>query len=199
MATVRPSLRDEQRERTEDRILEALSDVLVEGGAAAVTMGEVARRAGVSDRTLYRYFPSRQDLFDALPAWLDELVTRDFDPAATTTPAELVATLAPAFRELERRRNVYRLLDLLPDTQQGQGALHENRKANVSRSVKPATAGLSKVETRNVAGLVHLLTSSRALYFLEEHWGLTADEAAEVLGWAIDVVTRHAAERKGKR
>ena len=54
-------------------------------------------------------------------------------------------------------------------------------------------------EARQVAGVVHLLTSSKALYFLQEHWDLTSDEAAELLGWTIDVVTRHAGERRRKR
>jgi AcrR family transcriptional regulator len=162
-------------------------------------MGEVARRSGVSDRTLYRYFPSRQDLFDALPQWLNDLVEREFDASSTTTPAELAGTLAPAFRELDRRRDVYRLLDLLPDAHDRQYALHEVRKKNVTRAVRPATTALTSAEARKVTGVVHLLTSSKALYFLEEHWGLTADEAAELLGWTIGVVTRHAGERRGKR
>jgi|SRR5690348_6270201 len=199
MTTERLSLRDEQRERTEDRILEAFGEALVEGGAATVTMGDVARRAGVSDRTLYRYFASRQELFNALPQWLHELVEREFDASATETPTELAATLQPAFRELERRRDVYRLLDLLPDAHDRQYALHAVRKKNVSRAVRPATSELTPSEARKVAGVVHLLTSSKALYFLQEHWDLSADEAAELLGWTIGVVTRHAVERRTKR
>ena len=54
-----------------DRLLEAARELFGERGAA-VPMREVARRAGVGPATLYRRFPTRQDLLDA--AFADEMV-----------------------------------------------------------------------------------------------------------------------------
>lgn len=48
------------------RILDAATAVLSEDPAAG--MSEVAERAGVGRATLYRHFPSREDLFDAIRA-----------------------------------------------------------------------------------------------------------------------------------
>jgi AcrR family transcriptional regulator len=53
-----------------DRLLEAARDLFGERGTS-VPMREVARRAGVGPATLYRRFPTRQDLLDA--ALADEM------------------------------------------------------------------------------------------------------------------------------
>lgn len=57
-----------------DRALEAARALAAEGGYAAVTMQEVAARAGVSRATLYRYFASKDHLLaEVIAAWGREL------------------------------------------------------------------------------------------------------------------------------
>jgi AcrR family transcriptional regulator len=51
---------------TPDRILSALVDVILDGGLPAFSVQEVADRAGVSHRTVYRHFPTRESLLEAL-------------------------------------------------------------------------------------------------------------------------------------
>lgn len=51
--------------RNRERVLEAAKAVFAEGGPAASLEG-VARRAGVGIGTLYRHFPTRQALFEAV-------------------------------------------------------------------------------------------------------------------------------------
>lgn len=55
-------LKDEVRERIEAAALE----VLAERGLKATTIAEVARRASVSTGNIYRYFPDKAALFDAV-------------------------------------------------------------------------------------------------------------------------------------
>jgi AcrR family transcriptional regulator len=50
------------RRRTDqvrDAVLTAAGELMLEGGLAAATMEAIAARAGVSKRTLYKYWPSR--------------------------------------------------------------------------------------------------------------------------------------------
>jgi AcrR family transcriptional regulator len=54
-----------------DRVLEAARELFAESGLG-VTMRQIARRAGVGPATLYRRFPTKQDL--VLEAFMDELV-----------------------------------------------------------------------------------------------------------------------------
>jgi AcrR family transcriptional regulator len=61
-------------ERNRQRILAAASDAFAEGGLA-VTMDEIARRAGVGVGTVYRRFPDKELLIEALfEQRIDELL-----------------------------------------------------------------------------------------------------------------------------
>ena len=55
-------MRDERPRLAAERILDVAAQLYVENGIAAVGMAEVARAAGCSRATLYRYFDSRQSL-----------------------------------------------------------------------------------------------------------------------------------------
>lgn len=47
------------REQLRDAVLSAAGELMLEGGLASATMEAIAARAGVSKRTLYKYWPSR--------------------------------------------------------------------------------------------------------------------------------------------
>ena len=64
--TSRPSLRQAQRAVTEQRIIQALAALIDEEHPLEISMTAVAKRAEVSEPTLYRHFPTKRDLFAAL-------------------------------------------------------------------------------------------------------------------------------------
>src|SRR5687767_11738816 len=80
---VRPSLAQRNRERARDEVARVAVRLFDRRGFDAVSVDEIARRAGVSRRTLFRYFPSKEDLVfhghDRLVGRLRELLARDED------------------------------------------------------------------------------------------------------------------------
>src|SRR5678815_4300550 len=60
-----PSLRDRQREETRVQILRAVGRQLENGTLEEVGFAEIARDAGVGERTVYRYFPTKDALLGA--------------------------------------------------------------------------------------------------------------------------------------
>jgi len=62
---------------TADRILAALVDVILEGGLPNFSVQEIANRAGVSHRTVYRCFPTRASLLAGLSEAADLRMERD--------------------------------------------------------------------------------------------------------------------------
>src|SRR6187549_3244745 len=62
------SLRDEQRAFTRRKVLAAVLDLVAEGELDELSVPVVARRSGVSVATIYRYFPTRDDLLAAAAA-----------------------------------------------------------------------------------------------------------------------------------
>ncbi|MFC3999027.1 TetR/AcrR family transcriptional regulator [Nocardiopsis sediminis] len=67
---------------TRDRILDALQDLLIEGGASAVTLEAVAAAAGVSKGGLLYHFPSKSALLDGLIRRLADRADEEFREAA---------------------------------------------------------------------------------------------------------------------
>jgi AcrR family transcriptional regulator len=55
----------DRRANAIDRFLDAALEVLVEGGYAQFRVGEVAQRSGLSQGSLFRYFPTKDDLVRA--------------------------------------------------------------------------------------------------------------------------------------
>jgi AcrR family transcriptional regulator len=58
--------RQRNREEMSTVILETARDIMREEGVAALNLSEVARRIGVTTAALYRYFPNKFALYDAL-------------------------------------------------------------------------------------------------------------------------------------
>lgn len=59
------SLRAEQRALTRHKILGAVIDLVADGSLDELSVPAVARRSGVSLATIYRYFPTKDDLIAA--------------------------------------------------------------------------------------------------------------------------------------
>ena len=96
-------LRAEQAAATRDRIVDATVALLREGDPSAFGMQDVAERAGVSVRTVYRSFPTKDDLITGVLAAINErLLAAAGDPPATADAfVESVGTVVPAIFELE--------------------------------------------------------------------------------------------------
>jgi AcrR family transcriptional regulator len=63
-----PGKREIKRQETRGRIVDAATDLFAERGFDAVTVMEIARRAGVVEKTVFNHFPVKEGLvFDADP------------------------------------------------------------------------------------------------------------------------------------
>ena len=92
---VRPyssSLRSEQAEQTRDRIVRAAVDLLSGADAGDLSMNEVAGRAGVSVRTVYRNFATREALLDGVVGWIGDQLGRRVGPPPSTSSEYVEAT-----------------------------------------------------------------------------------------------------------
>jgi AcrR family transcriptional regulator len=104
-----------RRTETRERIVRAARDLIAHGGYAEARVAAVAARAGVATGTVYRYFPSKADLFAcvfrrASQREVDAMV--EATQADGRTAAERAATGAEVWarRALRGRRLAYALL-----------------------------------------------------------------------------------------
>jgi AcrR family transcriptional regulator len=75
-------------ERNRERILEVAKEVFTRDGAAA-SLDDIARRSGIGNATLYRHFPTRDDLIEAVyRSDVEKLAAAEQRFAASMPPLE---------------------------------------------------------------------------------------------------------------
>ncbi|MFD0903149.1 TetR family transcriptional regulator [Actinomadura sediminis] len=97
--------RSRSQHQRRKRIVQAAAALASRGGIDAMQMRTVAERAGVALGTLYRYFPSKDDLVVAVVGEEIELLERSIErrpPRAGTSPQRAVEALMRATRGLMR-------------------------------------------------------------------------------------------------
>ena len=184
-------LRQEQQRATRARILEALADVLTEGGNA--TVPAVAERAGVSERTVYRHFPTRDDLFSALFGAVMRLTPGEERPTASDIDG-LVEVMRDMFPRFEQRPEVIRAMNYNPMGQELRRSRAGYRLEAVRGALASSLEGLDDEARRRAEVMVHMVSSSTAFLHLRDFWGLSGAEAADVVEWAVRALVRAAQE-----
>jgi AcrR family transcriptional regulator len=83
-------LREAKKLQTRQAIAAAGMGLFVTRGFDHVTVGEIAREAGVSEKTVFNYFPTKEDIFfDEVPERLETLTqaVRDREPGQSLVEA----------------------------------------------------------------------------------------------------------------
>ena len=83
-------LRETKKLQTREAIAAAGMGLFVKRGFDHVTVGEIARAAGVSEKTVFNYFPTKEDIFfDEVPKRLEALAEaiRSRDPGQSLVEA----------------------------------------------------------------------------------------------------------------
>jgi AcrR family transcriptional regulator len=84
-----------QTEKEKD-IVRAAEDVFAEFGFSGATTAELAKEAGVTERTLFKYFPTKHDLYKRV---LSGLLLQTILPGHMSDLKERIQNLDPNFKE----------------------------------------------------------------------------------------------------
>jgi len=94
------SLNDRHTDATQKLILSTALDLLERSGVTEVTVRAVAKQAGMSERTVFRYFADRDEFLDALAKYASGQMHTPRPPA---TIDELLKYPGPLYRWFEER------------------------------------------------------------------------------------------------
>lgn len=179
-------LRERQAQQTRDGIIDALTALLADRAPDEVTTKELARAAGVAESTVYRHFPDRSALVEALAARLaaltgpePELPQRldDLKPIAVSLMAGLEA------HHVEARAEA--LFNSDPRRYTSATSAHGGQMREIVRRALPE---LDDEQQRGVAAILRMLVSAQAWLRMREEFGLPGDASGPVVAWAIDAI-----------
>lgn len=176
------TVRELQASVTRERILSAVTELIERGGVDELTMPEVAEASGASLRTIYRYYPTREQLLEAAGRWIgDELLKHPY-PRTLDEVADLYQAGCADFDE---RPGLVRALALSQLGQAVRGYRRRERLQSIRQALGSEIAGLEEAELERAAAVLAYLHNMLAYTSMREESGLSGEEVGEAVGWAI--------------
>jgi AcrR family transcriptional regulator len=179
-------VRAAQKAATRQRILDVLSDHMAAGTFDSVSMDAIAQAAGVSPATLYRHFPSRDALLDAIAD--EALFQRVGDVPYPQAPHEIAPIMRLSFEAFDTDREFIRAYF---STELGRTARTRGRRRRVEamqEALRPITEGLEASRRRGAEAVIAYLASIQAWITMGDEFGLSGEQVGEAVTWAIDTL-----------
>lgn len=169
------TLSDARAELVRERAIVGAAAVLERG--EALTFAAVAAAAGIPERTLYRHFPTREALLEALYDWVNQQLAADRErPRDAAGLARMVRQVFPGF---DGMAPVIRELLAAPEGRLARLAANPARQRAALALVGHEAPGLAPAEARRVAAVMQLLTAAATWQALRDYWGMDGVESAE--------------------
>ena len=191
-------LRSRQKEQTRDLILDAVDAILRGAPLSEVTIAAVARQADVTERTIYRHFPTREDLLDAVWRRALHAVTGGQDRQLETIDQILDLTRA-AYRTFDANEGIVRALIAAPEGVDASRQPEEARLAMLRAAYADLLAGVDEDQVNAVVMATHVLSGASAWSHLRDYCGLDGAEGGKAAALAIELIVAGAKARASAR
>jgi AcrR family transcriptional regulator len=192
--TAQPGLRERKRADTHARIHQAALALFARQGFETTTLDDIATAAGVSRRSLFHYFGSKEDIVLSTKAGLAELIEaaiarRPADEPLLEMAEHALTDVAQDFQGPEARA-LARLIHDTPALRAGDHAKYEA----IEQRMAAAMAARKGLPADDLQARVVATTAVGVLRMASETW-LAADDARgpEVHGKAAFMALRRAA------
>ena len=190
--------------QTREAILDALAEVVVEKGGLDFSVQQIADRAGVTHRTVYNHFPSREAMREALAEHVEARLAETQTPpdAGGVTVEGLPPMAAEAYAMFESNPSRVRAYVILMLASRGFAGVAKKRTSAVQKALESYAPLEAPVPSHAVAAAVRMFLSATGWHLLTELYGLSPQEAAATARWAarclLDGATRNGRRRPKK-
>ena len=188
-------LRERQKGLARRVIAEATSRVILRSGIHQFSMQEVADEAGVSLRTLYRYYPSREELLEGVTAEVEQGLADSGLPGGIEptiliqkygTPEAVAALVGDAFRmTAERGVDIGRAWVIINMVTGSRSESKQQRDRLIRQVVEHFGPHLTDVEQDLAFGVIRYLAGSIAWKVMTDDFGMDTEQVAQAVGWAL--------------
>ena len=181
--------RSAQAAESRKRILKALIAQLNEQGLGSFSVPKVARRADISLRTIYRHFPNRAALLEALSTEVEShKLARDPGLSFPESPSQLIELPFKLYPYYDKNASLIKARYYSELGRELRALVTPERRKMFDKVLKELTSSLSKQQAQQINALFHLLIGNTAWLHFRETWGLNDIEAAEISSWASRLI-----------
>lgn len=183
-------IRKGQKQQTRIRILEGLIKVMGDG-IADISIPAVAKASEISIPTIYRYFPTKQALINALPAYLAEKIGA---PKLVPQPdlESYLATIKAFYSNADKMDESLRAAALSEAAGNIRRTTRPERLQMVEDMLTPFIADLPIEEQKRLRNVVLVLATSAVIRAFTDYLDLSWQEAADHAVWAIQTLVNGA-------
>ena len=190
-----PPVRDEQRSRTRQRIRWAVLELLEEGSVGSISVPAVAEQAGVSVRTVYRYFPTKAELIDSASHWYDDRA-REFTQSEPTDRGQAGRFIEVLWEDFADNMAGVRAQHGSPAGREFRRIRLDEWRQRVGESLGGRLGHLSPERRDEIVDLVIAMSSSSLFLELVDRMGYEPRRAAELATWSSAALLSAAAEEE---
>lgn len=191
----RSPVRDQAKVATREKIVDAVVRVVLDDGIHAFTVQNVADKAGVSHRTVYRHFKTREELLAGLAASLEAKAEEASFPSYPDTVDDIINGVGPFFEAMGEGEDQVRAYIITSIAMQWQDEPRQRRTQVYNRVMRAAFPHLSSGEVREAGALIRSVSGSRSWYQLTFEGGLDSKAAARAADWATRVLFKELRRR----
>lgn len=176
------SLAERHGEATRRLILDAALDMLERASLGELTVRAVARHANISERTVFRYFATREEFLDAIA---DQVRDRLALPPPPQTEAELMAAPRALYQRFEATKQLTQaalhteLFHRMRETQA------KSRWRAVQQLVDRLAARRSERDRRIAAANIRYYLAATSWYYYRFYFGFSLEDSVAAAETAI--------------
>lgn len=180
-------LRTLQKEQTHALILLAVATILRSSDLRSVTTAEVAHVAEVTERTVYRHFPTRDDLLKSFWAWQLEKSggATVIDPG---TPDKLMANIKRLFTSLDADEGVIRAVLSSAEGRDLRKIANKARHEHMLHFVTRLNPDLPERDRHSIASGIVSVCSVPSWLFMRDNCGYDGKRAGEAAALAVRLI-----------
>jgi AcrR family transcriptional regulator len=169
---------------TQASILSAYAELIEEVGTDDVSFRVIALRAGVGERTVFRYYPTRVDLLLATSAWIERTI---FTRAESGSIFDVPLAIREAMEAYERRPE---LAYVVAETAMRgvNGADPSPQRAEFDAMLLRELPSLGDEERRAVVAALCHLDSSATWVTMRRELDMSGRDIADAAGWAAEAI-----------
>ena len=180
------SLKDRHADTTQKLILSTAVELLEREGVNATTARAVAKEAGISERTVFRYYASRDEFLDAIA---EEAISRMQTPPPPDTLADLLEYAEPLYRRFEQWAPLLNAALHTDISKRVRANVAEIRWRAIGKLIDREFPKVSKQERNIAATNISYYLSASSWHYYRTQFGLSLDDtidcARAAIRWAV--------------